>query len=126
MSLCSSGRPNVYNVNALKTWLLVKDRVYDDAKQLFVGTGIQMTSAGRAYLGAPLGSDSFMAEYTDGQVAEWCDGLSRLAAIADTQPHAAYSAFLHGFLSKWNYFFALLPIFPPNFLHLRTSFAISF
>ena len=126
MSLCSSGRLYGYNVNALKTWLLVKDRVYDDTKRLFVGTGIQVTSAGRAYLGAPLGSDSFVAKYTDGHVAEWCDGLSRLAAIADTQPHAAYSAFLHGFLSKWNYFSTLLLIFPPNFLHLRPSFTISF
>ena len=35
--------------------------------------------------------------------------MSRLAIIAETQPHAAYSAFLHDFLSKWTYVFRTTP-----------------
>ena len=86
-----------------------------------------MTSAGQPYLGAPLGSDFFVAEYTDNQVAELCDGMSGLATTADTQPHAANSTFLHGILSKWHNFFSVLLLTSlPNFLHLRPSFAISF
>ena len=88
-----------------------------------MGTGIQVPSAGRAYLGAPLGSDSFVAKYTDGQVAEWCDGLSCLAAIADTQPPADY---FMAFCPSGTIFSALLLIIPPNFLHLRPSLTVSF
>ena len=30
---------------------------------------------------------------------------SRLSSFANTQPHASYSAFTHGYVSKWNYYF---------------------
>jgi len=45
------------------------------------------------FLGAPLGSVSFVASFTDNQVAWRCDDMSRLAIIAETQPHATYCTF---------------------------------
>ena len=35
--------------------------------------------------------------------------MSRLAIIDETQPHAAYSAFLRDFLPKWTYVFHTTP-----------------
>ena len=43
-------------VNVVKTWLGVKPEFLVPAQRIFDGTGIQITSAGRPYLGVPLGS----------------------------------------------------------------------
>ena len=42
-------------------------------------------------------------------IDEWIQGVSRLSSFAETQPHASYAAFAHGYLSKWNYFFHTTP-----------------
>jgi len=33
-----------------------------------------------------------------------------LSDISVTQPHAAYVAFVHGFISKWNYLVRCIPV----------------
>ena len=38
-------------------------------------------------------------------VSEWIAGASHLSSFTTTQPHASYSAFTRGFISKWNYYF---------------------
>ena len=35
----------------------------DEAKQIFAGTSIQFTTAGKRYIGAAIGNRSFRAEY---------------------------------------------------------------
>ena len=102
--LLSFGHHFGYHVNAAKTWLVVKQEHLVPAQRIFNGTGIQITSAGRPYLGAPLGSEDFVMDYTQTQISQWIQGLSQLSLIAVTQPHAAYAVFVHGFSSKWNYY----------------------
>jgi len=46
-------------------------------------------SAGRPYLGAPLGSHNFITDYTQDRISQWVQGLSQLSSITVTQPHAA-------------------------------------
>ena len=46
---------------------------------------------------------------TEQRVDEWIQGVSRLSSFDETQPHASYAAFTHGYLSKWNYFFRTTP-----------------
>ena len=104
--LCSVGRPFGYNVNATKSWLVVKEGSLQSAWRVFAGTGVQITSVGRPYLGAALGSISFINDYTQQRVSEWIAGVSHLSSFANTQPHASYSAFTHGYVSKWNYYFS--------------------
>ena len=84
-----------YNVNAAKSWLVVKEGLLERAQHLFAGTGIQITTAGRPYLGAALGSTSFTTTYTQQRVSEWIEEISRLSLYAETQPHASHSAFIH-------------------------------
>ena len=60
----SAGRHLGYFTNAKKTWLVVKQEHLDSARQTFAGTGIQVTSTGRPYLGAALGSAQFMQKHS--------------------------------------------------------------
>ena len=107
--LLSFGRHFGYHVNAAKTWLVVKQGYLAQARHIFDGTGIQITSAGRPYLGAPLGSWDFIADYTQDHVSQWVQGLFHLSSFAATQPHAAFAVLVHGFLSKLNYYLRATP-----------------
>ena len=40
---------------------------------------------------------------------QWIKEVKRLSAIAHTQPHAAYSAFIRGLSSKWTYISRTVP-----------------
>ena len=103
--LCSVYCPFGYNVNATTSWLVVKEGSLQSAWIVFAGTGVQITSVGHPYLGAALGSISFINDYSQQRVSEWIAGVSRLSYFANTQPHASYSEFTHGYVSKWNYYF---------------------
>ena len=39
----------------------------------------------------------------NGNIQEWVAELDTLPQLADSQPHAAYSALTHSLYSKWNY-----------------------
>ena len=108
--LLSFGRHFGYHVNAAKIWLVIKPEHLALAQHICDGTGIQITSAGRPYLGAPLGSHDFIADYTRTQVSQWVQGLSQLSSVTVTQPHAANAVLIHGFSSKWNYYLRINPI----------------
>ena len=60
--LLSFGRHFGYHVNAAKTWLVVK--YLASAQRIFDGSGIQITSAGWPYLGAAIGSQDYIRNYT--------------------------------------------------------------
>eukprot|EP00731_Ephydatia_muelleri_P028421 Em0020g65a len=66
----SSGSSYVYFVNPGKTWLIVKPQHERDAKELFSGTGIGITSEGKRHLGAALGSRSFLESYISDKVKD--------------------------------------------------------
>ena len=68
--LLSFGHHFGYHVNAAKTWLVAKQEHLVPAQRIFNGTGIQITSAGRPYLGAPLGSEDFVMDYTQTQISQ--------------------------------------------------------
>ena len=96
--LSSSGPSYGYFVNPGKKWLIVKPQHEHDAKKLFSGTGIGITSEEKRHLGAALGSRSFLESY-----------ILNLFLIAKTQPHAAYCAFVHGVSGLWTFFLRTLP-----------------
>ena len=55
----------------------------------FANTGVQVTSKGRPYLGAAIGTEEFVISYVKDRVAKWTKELDSLVATALTQPHAA-------------------------------------
>jgi len=81
------GPPIGYFPNATKTWLVVKQEHLDKARELFDGTGIQITqegtgdkSGGQRYLGAAIGTQSFIKQYVQDKVAKWVTELEELYA----------------------------------------------
>ena len=98
-----------YFPKATKSWLTVKPDYLESAKEIFSGTGINITSQGRKHLGAVIGSDEFKKEYVDEKVKEWVVSIEKLARIARTQPQAAYSCFVKGFVHKFTYFMRTIP-----------------
>ena len=89
--LPSSGPSYGYFVNPEKTWLIVKPQHEHEAKELYSGTGIGITSEGKHHLGAVLGSHSFLESYISDKVKVWTPTILNLSLIAKTQPHAAYT-----------------------------------
>ena len=103
-----------YHPNEKKTFLIVKPEHYERAMQAFDGTQVNITTHGKRHLGAAIGSKDFITEFVGQKVQQWILELEFLSKIADTQPHAAFSAFIHGLSAKWNYISRTIP----NISHL--------
>ena len=62
-NLTSIGPAYGYHANASKTWLITKHSYIAKAQELFGDTQVNITTQGRPYLGAALGSQEFMKTY---------------------------------------------------------------
>ena len=98
-----------YHVNQQKSWLVVKPEYFDEAKRLFHNYDIRITSDGRRHLGAAIGNTEFVKSYVNEKLSSWTDELNRLSYIAQTQPHAVYTAFTHGLKHKFTYLMRTIP-----------------
>ena len=74
---------------------------------------MNVTSYGRPYLGAAIGSREYSKTYVESKTNEWLSNVKCLADIALTQPHAAYSALTHGLMTKWTYLSRTTPDIGP-------------
>ena len=94
-----------YDVNENKSWLIVKrPDDLDRARNIFDGSEIKFTTSGQRHLGAAIGSQDFKVEYFAEKVEEWCEEVRKLSEFAKSQPHAAFSAYIHGQQHKYRYF----------------------
>ena len=84
-------------------------RLHDTAASIFASAGVKATPVGRPYLGAAIGSPYYISSHVETKVTEWAAILRRLAEIASTQPHAAFSALTHGLMRKWTYLSRTIP-----------------
>ena len=107
--LSSRGPAFGYFPNASKSYLVVKEEHEASARQLFMDTDVQITTDGKQHLGAAIGSKSFTEEYVCRKVQEWVTEIKRLAEVARSQPHAAFSAFTHGLSSRRLYLMRTIP-----------------
>ena len=98
-----------YYPKASKSWLVVKEEKYDEALEIFAGTGINITTEGRKYLGGFVGTKEGSENYVQELRDEWIEQLEVLADIAKSEPQAAYSAFTAGFQHKMTYFIRTIP-----------------
>ena len=105
-NLTQLGAPFGYNANTFKTWLFVKKAAAHD---IFSNTLINITSEGRPYLGAAFETQKYVNEYVTGKVSKWNEELNILSAIMATQPHAAFAAFIHGFVHKFCFLCRVCP-----------------
>ena len=99
-----------YFPNPQKTVLIVKPHALDMAKDLFGNSGVVITSEGKRHLGAVIGSKSYRTEYhVSSLVNEWITDVQSLSKIAESDPHAAYTAFTFGMVHKWSFFQRTIP-----------------
>ena len=77
-----------YTVNQQKSWLIVKDQYFNEAKQLFAHSRIRITSDRR--LGSVIGDSECTTKYH-----LWIMQLGLLIIIAKMEPLAAYCVFVH-------------------------------
>ncbi len=102
-----------YYPKASKSWLVVKEDRMDAAREIFADTDINSTSEGRAYLGDFVGSKESRENYAKELVKKWCEQLMMLSKIAQSEPQAAYAAFVSGFQHKLTYYMHTLPNLGP-------------
>ena len=103
------GKNYGYYVKPIKSWLILKDPAKEpEARALFAATPIQISTEGKRHLGAAIGTEDFKNEYISNKVTEWVRQIRTLTNIAKSQPHAAYSAYIHGEQHKFTYFLRTL------------------
>ena len=83
--------------------------MYNEAVRVFEGTGVNITTEGRKYLGGFIGTIQARRNYVSKLVDKWCKQLKTLSEIAKSEPQAAYAAFVTGFQHKLTYHLRVLP-----------------
>ena len=77
--LTSIGPKLEYFLKPSICWLVIKSEgLREQAKQVFENTNINITSEGRLFLGATIGSQNFTKDYLRDKVEEWSYELSSL------------------------------------------------
>ena len=116
-----------YYPNPAKTWLVVKEEYLEAARNTFGSSGIQITTKGWQYLGAPIGSKELVEMALKRKVDAWVTEVEKLALIAKTHPHAAYAAYCHGLCHRWKFISRTTPTNGELFTPLETApFATTF
>ena len=89
-------------------------------------TGVEINSQGTRHLGAAVGTDGFKKYFIERKVELWVEAVKKLAEIAKTEPHAAYSAFTHALQCQWTFLSRAMPgiaeQFKPLEFTIRTIF----
>ena len=78
-------------------------------ESLFSDTKINVTTEGRRYLGAVIGSNEFQTKYVNEKVTELCSELKILLEFAKSQAKAGYAAFCFGEQNKFSHFLRNIP-----------------
>ena len=85
-----------YHIKASKSHIIVKQKYQDKAKQILQGSKITITTEGHRHLGSVIGSKTLKERFIKELVSKWCEELTKLSEIPNTQPQAAYAAFTSG------------------------------
>jgi hypothetical protein len=101
-TLITRGPSFGYFPNASKTVLVVKPEMLPEALEIFKGTGISLTEGSRD-LGAAIGTKKFIEKYVSDKVFTWCHQMETISIIAESSPHAAHAAFVHGLRHRWTF-----------------------
>ena len=98
-----------YYPKAEKTVLVVKQSVHAKAREIFAETGIKIETEGTRHLGGALGTNQFMEAYATEKIKKFTQEVETLSHYAETEPQAAYAAYVHGLHGKWTFAQRVLP-----------------
>jgi len=118
--------------------LLAKPDRVDHARMVFKGsgidiktegtkdTGVEIITTGTRHLGAAVGTDDFKHSYIKKKVDAWIQCVQTLATIANSEPHAAYSAYTHCLQTQWGFLCRSMPGVPALFQPLEDAIRTTF
>ena len=66
-------------------------------------SGIEINCEGTRHLGAAVGNPEFKQSYVKQKIDNWILAVKKLAGIAATQPHAAFSTFTQCLQGQWTF-----------------------
>ena len=115
------GPPIGYFPNERKSVLIVKPGFLEVARVKFGDMNVKITEEGDKHLGAVIGTTDFKEKFVKTQVAKWKAEIERLAEMARSEPHAAYSAFTFGVKHRWNFLMRTVPNIGPLFAPLEAT-----
>ena len=115
-----------YFPEASKSWLVVKPSFENEAKQIFLGSGVKITSEGRKYLGSPIGNKSFVDSFVSDLVADWKKELLDLTEICKQEPQVCYAAYVFGLSKRWLYLMRTTPEIAELYESLETCICEQF
>ena len=98
-----------YYINESKSWLIIKEEYIQIAKETFRDYNIKITTDGHRHLGAVVGSNENKEVSAIAKVSEWIKQLEILTKFACTEPHTAFSGFIHGLIYCCIYFMRTVP-----------------
>ena len=98
-----------YYPNPDKSWLVVKQELFDKATEKFNDTGVNITTEGRKYLGGFIGTNQGKEKHVNNLIEKWSKQLIKLSSIAKFEPQAAYTAFVSGFRHRFTYHIRTIP-----------------
>ena len=103
-ALLNEKGPNYgYFPKAVKTCLLVKASLLEEATKFFGDSGMQIETDSCRLLGAALGSTEFLPQFMHQKINSFAELVLELSSVARSQPHAAYAALMHGLMGKWTF-----------------------
>ena len=88
-------------MNDVKTWLVVNKEAEAQAHVLFKDLRINITTEGLPYLGALIGTLSFIDDFIFTKVEHSSSVLSVLSDLSSFSPHVAYAKLTHGIFNLW-------------------------
>ena len=98
-----------YYVNKSKSWLIIKEEYIEIANETFQDYYIKITTDGHRHRGAVIGSNENKEDSVIAQMSEWVKQLEVLTNFACTEPHSAFSGFIHGLSHCYTYFMRTIP-----------------
>ena len=87
----------------------MKEEKLEEANTVFAGTGVNVTTEGRKYLGGFVGTREGAIQYVNELQEEWLEQLQVLTEVAKAEPQSAYASFTSGFRHKVTYFMRTIP-----------------
>ena len=98
-----------YHAEPSKSWLVVKEEKYEEAKALFENTSVNITTRGKKHLGAIVGHPEYKDEFVGNLVEEWVSQIKKLSELAQFEPHAAFTAFTSCIRHKYTFYMRTIP-----------------
>ena len=71
-----------------------------EAQNLFANSRVNITAEGKRHIGVVIVSTKYYDECVKDLVKDWDKQFAILSTITETQPQAAYTAFVRGFKTK--------------------------